>query len=133
MNKQLRFVLALVMSLSWGGTARAQGTVLIYQHSGTADPVTEAWANPTCSGVTDSVSDGGIKAWTVNDTSSVGGCLYVGALTPDQRQRATAGWTLRARLRLPQTPEFPGGRLSRLLCNRLISYSGILPSNTTVK
>lgn len=93
----------------------ADGYSLIYAHSGSTDPLDEGWSllpgTPGADVTVGPVQDAAGDAWSVDDgaTYLAGFCMYRGSLGPLQLQHAQAGWLLRARLRMPDSPEVPLG------------------------
>jgi hypothetical protein len=103
------FVLAVTVgALPLAQTASAQ---IIFSHSGTADPTTEGWTLfQSGTGQNAGPINEGAPAWQVEDYSNDGFTYY--AITPSAATVNAAlsqGWTLTARVRLPQISDGNAG------------------------
>lgn len=106
-------VLAAVLALLLPSEP-AQGSTIVIEHSGNADPTTEGWDDP---GVGSAVTAGpvtndfGLDAWFVNDASTAPGSgarVYLFMPPADVVSEAlTSGWVLTARLRVVNISDLP--------------------------
>ncbi len=118
MTVRSAFVGSFVLLLVSLGLQCDSEAVLVFSHSGNADPTTEGWTenSPTTTGVTafGVTNDGGsgVDAWAVDDNSTVapGSTLsYSQIPTAAQHSDASAnGWTLRTNVRVVDDAN-PGG------------------------
>ena len=89
---------------------------VIFSHTGSTDPTNEGWVvepsfapsgRPSSGGISNDAGSG-FNAWFINDDLSTLGStwFYTKTPTPEENNQAnTFGWTLRARLRIVDTPD----------------------------
>jgi hypothetical protein len=105
-------LLLAVVGLVGAPTASA---VVVFEHTGATDPTTEGWSalavpNPPFTDWGPIFNDGGsgFDAWFIDDDASFGGSFLAASAVPSAAHNAIAiadGWTLRARLRVPDASE----------------------------
>ena len=105
----------LWIGISLFSASVSQAWDIVVTHSDDTDPTTEGWsflAGAGASPTVGAVSDTGFDAWLVDDNASALGDFgwYQFAPTTSQiNQGNSLGWTLRARLRVVDIPDTPGG------------------------
>ena len=120
--KSLR-AFSLMMAVSATQMAAAEAAV-VFSHSGNADPTTEGWVvepsfapfgRPSSGPLT---GDLGLDAWSIDDNLTTIGSNWFYTQSPDAAQNSQAstnGWTLRARLRVVDSPDAVGNAGSIIL------------------
>ena len=95
MKTKFKYLAVLVLLSETVIPAWGQGVVVV-QHSGATDPITEDWSGVGGYPVT---NDLGVNAWSTPNSDNLA-ALYEYALTPQQQAGLTAGWVFSVNARI---------------------------------
>jgi hypothetical protein len=109
-SKRTRWSVAFVAAVGFGLPA---GAVVLHEHTGANDPLTEGWVEggpfvQTTAGPVLDDQGSGIDAWFVDDDGTAFGDagLYEGPITPEEAASGESdGWALTTRLRSVDVPD----------------------------
>jgi len=119
-------ILMITATISGVISGQAQASI-VFSQSGSVDPTTAGWAvdnpalvlgpRPATSPVTNDLGSG-FDAWSIDDTSTFAGTTRTYTQSPsatDNDRALNLGWTLRANLRIGNTPDAVGNAGSIIL------------------
>lgn len=98
--------------------------VVLYEHTGDADPTTEGWTLGPQIGATTlgPINDSGTPAWSIMNSAAGDTGFYRVIPTPAEVSAASFGWSLKVTLRVTASDDAPGGSMLSLYRDGFRSY-----------